>query len=117
MKPWHLYVAALVLFIAGACMIAVPHIGPPPEVTCVEEGQPTSGFAIERDGQECPLSTEDFLKYWEWETNSARPVRLAGLGVDVISIGTAIAGVVVQVKRRKRRRLAARAQAPGGLAA
>lgn len=54
MKPWHLYIAAALLLVAGIGLFSVPQLGSTPEATCVEEGLPTSRFAIEIDGQECP---------------------------------------------------------------
>lgn len=115
MKPWYLYIAAAVLLIAGIGLITVKHLGPAPEVSCVAEGQPTSGFAIEKDGKECRLSSEDFQKYWEWDTRSALPARWAGLGLAVVAIGTAVTGGVMQAKQNKRRRQGTQTgQLPGG---
>ena len=85
-------------------MMSVPHLGPEPEYTCLEEGQPSSGFSIEVDGRECALSSSDFEAYWEYEHKSARPVRIAGLGVAVLGIGTFVTGIVVGVRRRKKAR-------------
>ena len=75
MKLWHLHVVAALLLVIGIGLISVRQLGPAPEVTCLAEGQPTSGFAIERDGKECRLSTEDFNKYWNWQQRSALPLR------------------------------------------
>ena len=71
-----------------------------------------SGFSITVDGEECPLSYEDFQKFWQWDNHSARPVRLAGLGVVVLSLGSVTGGIVVQVKTRKNRRQAAQQPMP-----
>ena len=106
MKPLYWFLAALVLFAAGVGLILVPHLGSPPSYTCVEEGNPTSGFAIEVDGKECPLSAEDFRAYWDYEHNSAVPVHWAGLGLCAVSIGLTVTGVVSAVRRRRRRRAA-----------
>ena len=106
MKAWHLYLTAAVLFVIGVCLIMVRHLGPAPEVTCVEDGKPTSGFSVTIDGKDCPLSSEDFQKYWDWDKKSALPVRWAGLGVVALSLGTVIGAVVMQAKARKRRRQA-----------
>ena len=50
---------------------------------------------------------------WDYEHNSARPVRLAGLGLVVVSIGFAVTGTVSAVRRRSRRRRAERLAAVG----
>ena len=113
-KPWILYVTALLLFAAGAGMIAVPHIGPEPEVTCQPANGQTSGFAIEKDGQECPLSPEDFDRIWEWENESAVPLHIAGLITAVVAIGVGITAVVVTVRRRRARKSAAALPGPTG---
>ena len=113
MKPLYWFLAALVLFAAGAGLISVRHLGPAPDVTCLEEGQPSSGFSVEVNGEECLLSVEDFQAVWDYEHNSARPVRLAGLGLVVVSIGLAVTGTVSAVRRRSRRRRAERLAAVG----
>lgn len=101
MKSWYLYIAAAVLLVAGIALIAVPHIGDEPSYTCVEEGMPTSGFAIEVDGRDCALSQEDFDAYWDYE-HSALPLHRAGLGVAVLGLGTGVAGIVVGHHARRR---------------
>ena len=113
MKPLYWFLAALVLFAAGAGLISVQHLGPAPDVTCLEEGQPSSGFSVEVNGEECLLSVEDFQAVWDYEHNSARPVRLAGLGLVVVSIGFAVTGTVSAVRRRNRRRRTERLAAVG----
>ena len=107
------FLAALVLFAAGAGLISVQHLGPAPDVTCLEEGQPSSGFSVEVNGEKCLLSVEDFEAVWDYENNSARPVRLAGLGLVVVSIGFVVTGTVSAVRRRSRRRRAERLAAVG----
>lgn len=115
MKAWYLYIVAGILLIAGIGLITIKHLGPAPEVNCVAEGQPTSGFAIEKDGKECRLSSEDFEKYWNWDTRSALPARWAGLGLAAVAIGTAVTGGVMQARQSKRRRAATQAgHFPGG---
>ncbi|MDO5066729.1 MAG: hypothetical protein Q4D96_05585 [Propionibacteriaceae bacterium] len=113
MKTWYLYILAAVLFVGGMGLITIKHLGPEPEVTCVEEGQPTSGFSIEKDGKDCPLSYEDFQKVWDWDNNSALPARWAGLGLCAVGIGTAITAGVMQARARKRRRDGQSAHQPG----
>ena len=113
MKPLYWFLAALVLFAAGARLISVQHLGPAPDVTCLEEGQPSSGFSVEVNGEKCLLSVEDFEAVWDYENNSARPVRLAGLGLVVVSIGFVVTGTVSAVRRRSRRRRAERLAAVG----
>ena len=113
MKPLYWFLAALVLFAAGAGLISVQHLGPAPDVTCLEEGQPSSGFSVEVNGEECRLNSEDFEAVWDYENNSARPVRLAGLGLVVVSIGFVVTGTVSAVRRRSRRRRAERLAAVG----
>ena len=106
MKPLYWFLAAIILFAAGVGLFFVRHLGDPPSYTCVEEGNPTSGFAIEVDGKECPLSAEDFQAIWDYEHNSAVPVHWAGLGLCVVSIGLTVTGTVSAVRRRRRRRAA-----------
>lgn len=113
MKPLYWFLAALVLFAAGAGLISVQHLGPAPDVTCLEEGQPSSGFSVEVNGEECRLNSEDFEAVWDYENNSARPVRLAGLGLVVVSIGLVVTGTVSAVRRWSRRRRAERLAAVG----
>ncbi|MDO5082103.1 hypothetical protein EII34_03220 [Arachnia propionica] len=104
MKPWHLHLVAAVLLVVGIGLISVRQLGPAPEVTCLEEGQPTSGFSLERDGKPCPLSVEDFNRYWHWQNKSALPLRWVGLGLAAVAIGTAVTAGVKQVRSRRRMR-------------
>ena len=113
MKPLYWFLAALVLFAAGAGLISVQHLGPAPDVTCLEEGQPSSGFSVEVNGEECRLNNEDFQAVWDYENKSAVPLHIAGLGLAVVSIGFVVTGTVSAVRRRSRRRRAERLAAVG----
>jgi len=105
MKPLYWFLAAIILFAAGVGLFFVRHLGDPPSYTCVEEGNPTSGFAIEVDGKQCPLSVEDFQAYWDYD-HSAVPVHRVGFGLCVVSIGLTVTGTVSAIRRRRRRRAA-----------
>lgn len=114
MEPLYWFLAAIVCLGAGVGLISVRHFGPEPQVTCVEEGKPTSGFSVEKDGKECPLSSEDFEAVWDYEYKSALPVRRAGAVVFLVGLGLGVTGIVSAVRRRRRaKRLAAVPGYPG----
>ncbi|VEG29877.1 hypothetical protein [Actinomyces howellii] len=111
MRPLYWFLLSLALLVGGVGMMLVPHVGPEPSYTCVEEGQPSSGFAIEIDGQECLLSPGDFQAYWHYERESALPVRRAGLGLFVVGLGLGVTGIVSAARRSRRSASAAPAAA------
>lgn len=100
MKSKILIIIGILLLIGGLSTTLIKHIGPEPEITCVAEGQPSSGFAIVKDGKDCPLSQEDFEEWWEYD-QSAVPVKRIGLAAAVLGLGLGITGIVLARKESK----------------
>lgn len=101
MRPRYWFLISIVLLVVGVGLILVPRFGPEPDVSCVEEGKSTSGYAIQIDGKECRLSTEDFQKVWHYEYKSALPIRRTGLGVFVVGLGCGVTGIVTTLRRKR----------------
>ncbi|SHE25281.1 hypothetical protein [Actinomyces glycerinitolerans] len=111
MKSKYMYIAAVVLFVVGVAMIFVEHVGPEPDISCAGPDDPLSGYTFEVDGEECPISVEDFNAILEYD-RSALPVRRAGLGIAIVGIGVGIGGIVVGRRQKRAARAAADAVPP-----
>lgn len=99
-----LLIVALVLILGGGLAAAFGDTrGPEPELVCVSENGPTSGFTDSSQG-DCPVSIESFNEWSDWYS-AAQPVK--GVGVIVAGVGIVLAGGVgvtalVQKSRKNR---------------
>ena len=99
-----LLIVALVLILAGGLAAAFGDTrGPEPELVCVSENGPTSGFTDSSQG-DCPESIESYNEWADWYS-AAQPVK--GVGVIVAGVGIVLAGGVgvtalVQKSRKNR---------------
>ena len=86
-----LLLVAAVMVVLGAVLMALPRFGEP-DLVCVSEGEPSSGFA-DADQGNCPVSIESYHEYAEW---SSGPVwtRIGGLVLVVGGLGVGVTGLV-----------------------
>jgi hypothetical protein len=86
-----LLLVAAALVVLGAVLMALPRFGEP-DLVCVSEGEPSSGFA-DADQGDCPVSIESYNEYAEWNSG---PVwtRIGGLVLVVGGLGVGVTALV-----------------------
>lgn len=97
MKPLHWFAIAGVLLVLAIGLFIMPTPGEP-ELECVPEGSPSSGWVDEESG--CPISMESYERHAEWDSK-AKWDNIAGLVLVLGSLGAAGAGFVSMRRQRR----------------
>ncbi len=110
-----LIISGILLLIAGVAFgIGEIKTTAKPVAECVPEGQPTSGFMIEKeDGTECKVSSKYVkdLRAYEWPPHK-RPMRFVTAGAVLAAIILSITSLVMfLVSKRKAKKAQATKQA------
>lgn len=97
-----LLIIGIVLVLVGGLAVGFGDTkGEPPQLECVEEGMPSSGF-IDYDQDDCPVSMESWNEYSQWRTQP-QPIRVAGLLTGLAGVGLAIGvGVTALVQQNRK---------------
>lgn len=91
------------MLVVGGLMIAFWDTrGPLPELTCVEQGKPTSGYtgSMLNEGykdKDCYVTTESVQAYRDW--NGPVVGRIVGLATVVVAIVLAVSALFVGRKK------------------
>lgn len=99
-----LLIVAIVLILGGGLAMAFGDTrGEEPQLECIPEGEPSSGF-VDHDQGGCPVSVESWNEYSEWRTQP-QPVKIAGLFAGVVGVGLAVGVGVTAVVQKSRKRI------------
>lgn len=102
MKSRTLAILAAIAIVAGVVLVLIPRTGSAPEVTCLDSS--ASVWTIQKDGETCTVSEEDYNTYSSWQNGSSMPFHWAGWLLIVTGACTAVGAWVVhrgEVMRRK----------------
>lgn len=96
MKKKQLFTLAAVLIVLGLALFVIPTPGEP-ALECVSQSAPSSGF-VDDDQDGCPVSTESYNKYRDWESKPKLD-NIAGVILLLGGVGAAVVAVLRKPKK------------------